>query len=117
MRNDKIIFVSSSKKDLKKLPEEVQGVFAYALQLAALGEKGVGVKPLKGYNGAAILEVKENYKGDTFRAVYTVRFKGIVYVLHVFKKKSKTGISTPKKDVDCINQRLKIATENYKSRI
>ena len=116
MESNKIVFVSSSKKDLKKLPEEVQRVFSYALQLATLGEKGIGVKPLKGYNGAAVLEVKEDYKGNTFRTVYTVRFKGVVYVLHVFKKKSKTGISTPKKDVNCINQRLKIATEDYKFR-
>lgn len=71
-------------------------------------------KPLKGFKGAGVLEIVENFDGDTYRAVYTVKFEGIVYVLHAFQKKSKQGIATPKQDIDLIESRLKRAKEHYK---
>ena len=70
-------------------------------------------KPLKGYQGAGVLEILDHHDGDTYRAVYTVRFAGVVYVLHVFQKKSKRGIATPKQDLDLIESRLKQAEANY----
>ena len=81
----------------------------YALFVAQNGEKADGAKPLKGFGGGGILEVVENHDGDTYRAVYTVRFASAVYVLHAFQKKSKAGIKTPKKDMDLIEARLKAA--------
>ena len=90
-------------------PEGVKDVFGYALHLAQHGEKHIDAKPLKGFGGAKTLEVVEDLQGDTFRAVYTVKFEGYVYVLHCFQKKSKKGIATPKPDMDKIRARLKDA--------
>ena len=108
-----LFWIASSKKDLKSLPENIQNSFGYALHVAQIGLKHDDAKPLKGFGGAAVLEVVENYDGDTFRAVYTVRFAQVVYVLHVFQKKSKTGIATSKQDMDLIKARLKQAEEDY----
>ena len=79
---------------------------AYATQL---GETPPEAKPLKGFGGAGVLELVEDYRGDAYRAVYTVRFATKVYVLHVFQKKSKRGAATPKADIDLIRERLKVA--------
>lgn len=73
-------------------------------------------KPLKGFSGAGVLELIEDERGSTYRAVYTVRFSDVVYVLHVFQKKSKHGISTPKHEIDLIHERLKLAQSDYTSR-
>lgn len=89
-------WVGSSLKDLKEFSEDVQQVMGYALYLAQCGEKHPLAKPLKGFKGAGVLEVIEDFNGDTYRAVYTVKLAGVVYVLHVFQKKSKQGIATPK---------------------
>ncbi len=89
----------------------------YALYLAQKGDKHEDTKPLKGFGSAKTLEVVEGYKGDTFRAVYTVKLDDVVYVLHCFKKKSKTGIKTPKPDMDLIKQGLKEAEQVHKERI
>ena len=70
-------------------------------------------KPLKGFGGAGVLEVVDDFDGDTFRAVYTVRFTGMVYVLHAFQKKSKSGVATPRHDIALIEQRLKRAKEDH----
>jgi len=88
----------------------------YALYQAQLGDKSPAAKPLKGFGGAGVLEVVENYDGDAYRAVYTVRFAGIVYVLHAFQKKSKQGVKTPQHEIALINSRLKRAQEDYHSR-
>jgi len=72
-------------------------------------------KPLKGFVGAGVLEIIENFFGNTYRAVYTVRFEKVVYVLHCFQKKSKHGIKTPQQDIDLIKQRLKVAEEDYQA--
>jgi phage-related protein len=90
-------------------PQVVKDVLGYALHLAQHGEKHLDAKPLKGFGGAKTLEVVEDHQGDTYRAVYTVKFEGYVYVLHCFQKKSKKGIATPKPDMDKIRARLKDA--------
>ena len=67
------------------------------------------------FGGAGVLEIVENFDGDTYRAVYTVKFRKAVYVLHCFQKKSKHGIKTPQQDMDLIKQRLRTAEEDYKA--
>jgi phage-related protein len=106
-------WIASSLDDLKDFPEDVQQVMGYALYRAQCGDKHPDAKPLKGFKGSGVLEVVEDFDGDTYRAVYTVRFEGIVYVLHAFQKKSKHGIATPKQDVELIEARLKRAKEHY----
>ena len=100
-------WVASSKKDLMAMPDEVQDVFGYALHLAQMGQKHPDAKPLKGFGGAGVLEVVEDFQGDAYRAVYTVRYADAVYVVHCFQKKSTQGIATPKPDVELIKTRLK----------
>ena len=107
-------WIGSSKKDLKALPDDVVDVFGYALYLAQIGQKHEQAKPLRGFGSAGILEVVEDWRGDTFRAVYTVRYAVRVFVLHVFQKKSKSGIATPKTDLDLIKERLKAAERRAK---
>lgn len=104
-----LVWIGSSKRDLTGFPEDVKDVFGYALHLAQFGDKHIDAKPLKGFVGAKTLEVVEDHQGDTYRAVYTVKFAGFVYVLHCFQKKSKKGIATPKPDMDKIRARLKDA--------
>ena len=106
-------WIASSRKDMKALPRTVQRVFGYALHAAQMGETPPEAKPLKGFGGMGVLELMEDHRGDTYRAVYTVRFAAKVYVLHVFQKKSKRGIATPKQDVDLIRERLKRAESLY----
>lgn len=96
------------------MPEDVQDVFGYALHLAQSGKKHEGAKPLKGFGGAGVLEVVEDFQGNAYRATYTVKFENAVYVLHCFQKKSTQGISTPKPDMDLIRQRLKAAETHAK---
>ena len=86
----------------------------YALHLAQEGDKSPAAKPLKGFRGAGVLEIVEDYDTDTYRTVYTVKFADVMYVLHAFKKKSKKGIATPKADIDLIKQRLQRAAEDHK---
>jgi len=107
-------WIGSSKKDLVALPDEVVHVFGYALYLAQIGGKHVQAKPLKGFGSAGILEVVEDWRGNTYRAVYTVRYAVRVFVLHVFQKKSKSGIATPKPDLELIKSRLKVAAKRAK---
>ncbi len=104
-----LAWIGSSKKDLMSLPIEVRKFFGHALDFAQNGEQHGAAKVLKGFSGAGVLEVVENEQGGTYRAVYTVKFKGMVFVLHVFQKKSKSGIATPKPDMDIIHERLKVA--------
>lgn len=105
----RLIWVGSSKKDLQAMPGEVQDTFGYALHLAQTGGKHMKAKPLKGFGSAGVLEVVESEAGSTFRAVYTVKIVGTVYVLHCFQKKSTSGIATPKPDIDLVRDRLKAA--------
>jgi phage-related protein len=108
-----IQWLASALDDLKDFPEDVQQFMGYALYRAQCGEKHPSAKPLKGFKGASVLEVVQDFDGDTYRAVYTVRFEEVVYVLHVFQKKSKRGIETPKQDIKLIETRLKRAKEHY----
>jgi phage-related protein len=107
-------WIGSSKRDLKALPEEVIDVFGYALYLAQIGGKHEQAKPLRGFGSAGVLEVVEDWRGDAYRAVYTVRFTVRIFVLHVFQKKSKSGAATPKADLELIKERLKAAERRAK---
>ena len=109
-----VIWIGSSRGDLKSLPDEVQNDVGFALFRAQEGKKHESAKPMKGYKGAGVLEIVENYFENTFRAVYTVKFSDVIYVLHVFQKKSKHGIATPKNELEMIEKRLKIAEEHYR---
>ena len=104
-----IIWIGSSKKDLLELPVPVRKFFGHALHFAQIGEQHDAAKVLKGFAGAGVLEIIEDDAQGTYRAVYTVKFEPAVFVLHCIQKKSKTGISTPKKDLDTIRLRLKTA--------
>ena len=106
-----LCWVGSTKRDLMALPATVVDVFGYALYLAQTGRKHEQAKPLKGFGSAGVLEVVEDREGSTYRAVYTVRFTERVFVLHVFQKKSKRGIATPKEESNLIRERLKRAEQ------
>ena len=88
------------------------GCMGYALGLAQLGGKHPHAKPWKG-EGSGVFEIVEDHRGDTYRAVYTVRFAEVVYVLHAFQKKSKAGIKTPQDDVKLIGERLKRTQQDF----
>ncbi|MDE0034418.1 MAG: type II toxin-antitoxin system RelE/ParE family toxin [Deltaproteobacteria bacterium] len=105
-------WVGSSKEDLKKFPDPVKDRVGFALYQAQLGFKHRDAKPLRGL-GSSVLEVVSRYDGDTYRAVYTVRFKLAVYVLHAFQKKSKRGAETPRPEIDLVKRRLKAAEQHY----
>lgn len=104
-----LVWIASSHKDLMALPPDIRRRFGYALSLAQCGDQDDAAKVLKGFGGAGVLEVVESDVGGTYRAVYTVRFARAVYVLHCFQKKSKSGIATPKADMELIHARLKVA--------
>lgn len=106
-------WISSAKDDLREFPEPVKDLMGYALYLAQTGSKHPSAKPLKGFTGAGVLEVVEDHMGDTYRAIYTVRFADAVYVLHAFQKKSKSGIATPQREIDLIKTRLQRAREHH----
>ena len=109
-----LFWLGASRKTLGAFPEEVKDVMGYALHLAQAGEKSPAAKPLKGFGGAGVLEIVDDHDGDTFRAVYTVRFAEAVYVLHAFQKKSKSGIATPARDIETIKARLKAAEAHHR---
>jgi phage-related protein len=111
--NKPVVWISSSLTDLKDFPPIVQSDIGYALYFAQGGIKHPNAKPLKGFKGAGVLEIVENYDGDTYRAVYTVKMAGVVYVLHTFQKKSKQGIATPQQDMNLIQVRYKLAEAHY----
>lgn len=106
-------FVGSSLEDLKTLPEDVQSFFGFAIHEAQAGGKSPHAKPLKGFGGASVLEIADDDEDGTYRAVYTVKFAGVIYVLHAFQKKSKKGTGTPKLDLDKIKSRLADAKAHY----
>ncbi|MBU1006015.1 MAG: type II toxin-antitoxin system RelE/ParE family toxin [Candidatus Omnitrophica bacterium] len=111
----KLDFIGSSRKDIRAFPEEVKDDIGYAFFETQEGKKPTSAKPLKGFGGAGVLEIIEDFSGDTYRAVYTVSFKKVIYVLHCFQKKSKHGIKTSQRDIDLIKKRLKAAKEDYKT--
>jgi phage-related protein len=93
------------------LPAEVKRGFGYALSLAQSGFRHPSTKILQGFSGAGVIEILERDEGGVYRAVYTLKYDRIVFVLHCFQKKSKKGIATPKEDMDVIWARLKIAAK------
>jgi phage-related protein len=107
-------FIGSSKKDLGDMPEDVKDVFGSALLDAQYGDMPPGARSFGEGLPRQVMKLVEDFQGDTFRAAYTIAFAEAVYVLHVFKKKSKTGIGTPQPDKDLIRTRLRTAEEHYR---
>ncbi|MBI3011080.1 MAG: type II toxin-antitoxin system RelE/ParE family toxin [Candidatus Omnitrophica bacterium] len=107
--------VGSSREDLKAFPEEVRQDMGYALFEAQRGRKPETAKPLQGFGGAGVLEIIERHNGETYRVVYTVKFRRVVYVLHCFQKKAKHGIKTPQQEIELIKQRLRTAEHDYET--
>jgi phage-related protein len=115
MKLKELIWVGSSKKDLEDLPEDVIDAMGYGLYLAQTGGQHENAKPMKGFGSAKVIEIVESDASGTYRGVYTIKMPEVVFVLHVFQKKSKHGIATPKKELDLIESRLKQAHEIYKT--
>jgi phage-related protein len=107
-------WTGSARNDLRKFPQDVRRVIGQAIDDAQLGLEHPAAKALKGFGGRGVLEIVDDFDGDTYRAIYTVKFAGIVYVLHAFQKKSKKGIATPQREIDLIKARLKRAEEHYR---
>ena len=101
-----VIWIGSSRRDLKGFPKQVRFDIGQALYAAQMGETDPATKPLKGFGGAKVMEIIDRHNTNTYRAVYTVQFAGLIYVLHSFQKKSKSGIATPQKDIELIRRRL-----------
>lgn len=112
-----LVWVGSSRKDFNGFPVEVKSEMGYALFQAQMGGRYRKAKIFKGAGDAGIVEVVDDFRGDTFRTIYTVRFESAVYVLHAFQKKSKQGIATPKGDLNLIEQRLKEAQQLHKEKM
>jgi phage-related protein len=108
------LFVGSSRKDLKRFPAKVQNRMGYALHEVQKGDEPAAAKALKGFGGRTVLELVDDFDSNTYRAVYTVRFAGVVYVLHAFQKKAKKGIATPLQDIELIKSRLRDAEMHYR---
>jgi phage-related protein len=112
-----IVWVGSSKEDLKSFPEEVRGQIGYALAVAQEGGEHPDAKPLKVFVGADLFEVVEDFDGDSYRAIYTVQFEEAIYVLHAFHERSKSGSGISQREVTQISERLKRAEELHVQRI
>jgi phage-related protein len=110
-----LFWITSTRDDLREFPNEVRQIIGYGLYLAQMGDKHLNAKPLKGFGGAGTLEIVADHDGDTYRAVYTVRFADAVYALHVFQKKSRRGVATPKRELERIRGRLRQAQEHYET--
>lgn len=111
-----LVWVTPAKKALSKFPETVQKDVLAAVHIARAGGKSEAVKVLSGFGDAGVLEVIENHRGDTYRAVYTIRFVTAIYVIHAFKKKSKEGVKTPKHEMDLIESRMKQIEELHRKK-
>lgn len=107
-------WIGNTCRVVQGFAKPIRQVVGQALYAAQMGDTHIDTKPLKGFGGAAVVEIIADYDGDTFRAVYTVKFRGVVYALHAFQKKSKKGIKTPQKEIDLITQRFKDAEQHYK---
>ena len=109
-----VVWMGDSLTTARGFPQAVGEEIGYALYQAQTGQKHINAKPLRGF-GAGVLEVVSDHRGDTFRAIYTLRLAGKVYVLHAFQKKSRKGIATPKSELDLVRQRLKRAVELHET--
>jgi phage-related protein len=106
-------WMGSSRAELRRFPEDVRRRVGFALWRAQIGGKAAYAKPMKGFGGTGVLEIVNDFDGDTYRTIYTVRFKDAIYVLHAFQKKSTRGIATPRIQLAVIEERLKRAKEDY----
>jgi phage-related protein len=111
-----VVWVGSNRRDLREFPREVRREIGRALYAAQDGETDPAAKPMRGFGGGSIVEIIANHRGDTWRAVYTVRFAEAIYGLHAFQKKSKRGIATTKGDIELIRQRLAEAERLHRER-
>jgi phage-related protein len=111
-----VTWVGSSRRDLRNFPPEVRRDVGQALYAAQQGEVDPSAKPLRGFGGSSVLEIVSIHQGSTWRAVYTVRYPEAIYVLHAFQKKSKSGIATPKKEMNLIHHRLAEAERLHRER-
>lgn len=111
-----LVWLGSSRKDLRTFPRNVRREIGMALFAAQQGEIDPAAKPMKGFGGASVVEVVSDDEGDTWRAVYTIRFAEAIYVLHAFQKKSRHGIATPKQELDLIKRRLAEAERLHRER-
>ena len=109
-------WMGSARRDRKDFPAEVRRHIGQALYAAQRGEQYPSVKALHGFGGRPVLEITASDEAGTYRAVYTLRFQDAIYVLHVFQKKSTKGITTPKRELELIHQRLAAAEGHYKER-
>jgi phage-related protein len=111
-----VIWVGSSRRDLRAFPAPVQDHVGYALYAAQRGGKHRDAKTMSGFGGAGVVEIISDFRGDTFRAVYTLQYAGAVYVLHAFQKKSMKGHETPRREIELIRLRLREAEQIARGR-
>jgi len=111
-----VVWIGSSREDLRAMPPQVRKDIGQALYAAQQGETDPAAKPLKGFGGTRVMEIVERHRTDAFRAVYTAHFAEAIYVLHVFQKKSKHGIATPKPDMELIRRRFAEAERLHRER-
>jgi phage-related protein len=111
-----VVWIGSSRRDLRAMPREVRRDIGQALYAAQQGMTDPAAKPLKGFGGVRVMEIVERYRADAYWAVYTAQFENAVYVLHVFQKKSKSGIATPKHEIELIRRRFAEAARHYRER-
>jgi phage-related protein len=108
--------MASSRRDLRAMPQQVRRDIGQALYAAQQGTTDPAAKPMKGFGGVRVMEIVERYRKDAYRAVYTAHFENAVYVLHAFQKKSKSGIATPKHQIELIRRRFAEAARDYRER-
>ena len=108
-------WIGSSLRDLREMPDDVQDAVGFSLYQVQLGGRPDNATVMQGFGGAGVLEIKDDFDGDTYRCVYTVRYAEAVYVLHAFQKKSTRGIKTSKNDIQLVRDRLVRAEEHYKA--
>ena len=109
-----VAWVGSSYKDYRAFPDPVQDTMGYALYRAQTGGMHESAKPLKGFGGAGVVEIVEDYGTDAYRVIYTVKFFRIIYVLHAFQKKAKKRGKTPDSEIELVRRRLRTAEEDYR---
>jgi phage-related protein len=112
-----VSWIGSSYRDFQAFPDAVKDSMGYALYRAQIGKMHDGAKPMKGFGGVGVVELVEDFRTDTYRAVYTTKFADVVYVLHAFQKKAKKGSATPKREIDLVQRRMKSAEADYRLRM
>ena len=110
----RLFWMGSTREDLKKFPEKVQEEMGHGLYLAQMSDRHNHAKTLSGLGNAKVIELRENDRSGTYRIVYTIEMAECIFVLHTFQKKSKSGITTPKQEIDLVKRRLKEAEILYK---